>query len=912
MRLWGFIFLMVLAYPLTAQQPQKYRFKFEKTPLEQAIQEVEAATDYTFYYAPSWLDSLTTGQVQVEGSIADVVEKLLTDTRLEFLLLDNKIILTYNTPIITSLPTEANPPSAEAVELMFAREYEQNADKADPAAKTWVIGSKSKLKPGSSVVLAGFITAKETGKPLADAHVQVPSTQEVTSTDATGFYSIRLPSGKTDIRIQFVGMKPTTRRLVVFSDGTLNIALEPDEVILEEIEIQANADANIHQVQMGVSRIGLAEMKNIPKILGENDVIQVALTLPGVQTVGEGAAGLNVRGGKPDQNLMLFNNATVYNPFHFFGFFSSFNTDLLESSELYKSSIPVHFGSRLASVFDVKMKAGNKEKISGQGGISPVTSQLSLEVPLLKNKTSLLVGGRSTYSDWIVRRIDNANIRNSNPLFWDIAGGIDHHYKGNNTLNVSGYYSYDRFRLSTDSLYAYNNLSASLQWRHHLTNAFSSTLSATTSRYRYTINYDALPEEAYEYGFSIQDSWSQLAFEYALSDAHTLQFGADAKLYQIDPAYKRPKSAASQVLGSSLEQERGVEGALFISDNYVINTQWSVYGGLRYSGFTRLGPFTHYLYEEGAPKTANTLADSVRYGRGNRVAMFQGPELRFSLRYSVNPATSFKAAYNRTRQYIHTLSNSVSISPLDTWRLADQDFDPQLADQYSLGFFRNLKNNTIETSLEVYYKHMQNLLDYKTGANLVLNQHMEADVLQGIGKAYGAELLVKKNSGKLNGWVSYTYSRSLQQFRSDYREEQINGGSFFPSNFDKPHSLFLISNYKLTKRFSFSFNLNYATGRPVTYPTATYQIGGVEVVHYADRNSFRIPDYFRIDLGLNIEGNHRIKKLAHGFWSISVYNVLGRDNAYSIFFRNEGGTLQGYQLSVLAVPIPSISYKFKF
>ena len=904
--------VLAVVLTATAQQEPLYSFRFERIPLAKALQQVEAQTAYTFFYAPAWLDSLHLEAMQVEGPISAVVDKLLKGTRLEYLLLDQKIILTYNTPIITSLPEDAGETQQQGLEYMYAREYEQSSPTTDPAAKTHIIGTKSEMKAGAMRVVAGFITSAESGDPLVGAHVQLASDQKMTSTDATGFYSIAVPTGKNQLRVQFIGMKTAIRTLVVFSDGTLNISMEPNEVVLQAIEVRADADANIQSVQMGVNRIALSEMKNIPKILGENDVIQVALTLPGVQTIGEGAAGLNVRGGKPDQNLMLLNNATIYNPFHFFGFFSSFNTDLLESSELYKSSIPVSYGGRLASVFDVKMKVANKEKLSGQGGIGPITSQLSLEIPLIKNKTSLLLGGRSTYSDWIVKLIDNKHIRNSNPFFWDIAGGIDHSYGQRNKLNVSGYYSYDRFRLSTDSLYSYDNFNTTLKWQHHLTDKLSGTLSAATSRYRYSIAYDAVPESAFDYGFSIQDTWNQLVFDYELSDAHALQFGTDARYYLIDPVYKQPKSPDSEVIGASLEQEKGVEGAFFLSDTYTINTRWSVYMGLRYSGFTALGPATRYLYQEESPKNKNTLIDSVRYEKGQSLATFHGPEARMSLRYALDPSTSIKAAYNRTRQYIHALSNTVSISPLDTWKLANKDFKPQLADQYSLGLFKNFRNNQFETSLEVYYKHMQNLLDYKTGANMVLNTHLEADVLQGVGKTYGAELLLKKIEGQLNGWLSYTYSRSLQQFASAFPEEQINKGNFFPSNFDKPHSLFLVSNYKMTKRFSFSFNLNYATGRPVTYPTANYYVGGVNVVHYADRNSFRIPDYFRIDAGLNIEGNHKIKKLAHGFWSISVYNLLGRDNVYSVFFRNERGKLQGYKLSIFSSPVPSIVYKFKF
>ena len=707
-------------------------------------------------------------------------------------------------------------------------------------------------------------------------------------------------------------MKPTKRTVLVFSDGNLNVNMIPDVVLLENLTIKANADRNVSSVQMGVYKFDLDELKNVPKVFGENDIMKVALALPGVQNVGEGSSGINVRGGKADQNLILLNNATVYNPFHFFGFFSSFNADQLASTELYKSSMPVNFGGRLSSVLDVKTKSGNKEKLTGKGGIGLVTSSLSLEIPVIKGSTSITLGGRSTYSDWILAQVKDEAIRNSSPSFYDLSAGIDHTYGQANYFNASGYYSYDRFRLSTDSLYQYTNFNLSLDWKHYLNKKLSVEFIATTSHYDYQVDYNIEPSSAFTYGFDINDIYGQLKLDYSLSSSHSIQAGIDAKRYQINPGYRKPKTELSTVPFDQVASETGIEAAFFISDDFIINEKWSLTGGIRYSGFAPLGPGTTAVYQKGAPKSVESIIDSVSFSANEFIRTYYGPEFRSSLRYAIDDSRSVKAAFNSTRQYLHSLSNTVSISPTDTWKLSDLNVAPQLANQYSLGYFTNFKDNTIETSAELYYKSSKHIIDYKTNANLLLNKRLETDILQGDGKSYGIELFVRKSTGKVNGWMSYTYSRSLQRFISGFDEETINKGVFFPTNFDKPHVLNLVGNYKLTRRYNFSFNVSYASGRPVTYPTAKYTIGGAPVIHFADRNSFRIPHYFRIDIGVNAEGSHKLKKWAHGFWSFNVYNLLGRDNAYSVFFRSSEGTVKAYQLSVLGSAIPSISYKFEF
>jgi len=910
MRVFVLFVISILPFRSLAQEGV-YQFTFKEADARQIISEIENKTKFTFYYAPQWLDSLRAQTGTFDGKLDEILADIFLESKINHFILEDKIILTYNAPIFADISFDLDTLSnTDRSKYVFSREYENESVDTNIEEQIIVVGKKSEMKVGGISQVSGFIKNESTGEALSGTYVKSDAAAAIA--DERGFFTLRVPNGQSMVHFQYSGMKPTRRTLVVFSDGSLNVSLVPHIVMLENLTIKANADENISSVQMGVYKFALNELKNVPKVLGENDILKVALTLPGVQNVGEGSSGINVRGGKADQNLIMLNNATVYNPFHFFGFFSSFNADLLSSTELYKSSVPVNFGGRLSSVLDVKTREGNKEKFSGKGGLGIVTSSLSLEIPVFKGRTSLTAAGRSTYSDWVLRQVDDENIKNSVPFFYDLSAGVDHIYGQANQINVSGYYSFDRFRLSTDSLYSYSNFNVSLKWRHHISRKLLSEVIATSSIYKYNIDYGIMPESAFRYGFGIKDNFVQLKFDYTLSSSHTIQTGVDGRFYHIDPGFRAPTSVESTVPLEELPVERGVELAYFLADNFTINEKWSVYGGVRYSGFAALGPQRTLVYRNGTPKSAASVVDSVSFKANQPIQPFYGPELRFSLRYAIDKSRSVKLAYNATRQYLHSLSNTVSISPTDTWKLSDRNVLPLIGHQYSLGYFQNFRENTLEASLEVYYKTSKNLIDYKTNADLVLNQHLERDILQGDGRSYGVEVFVRKSSGKLNGWASYTFSRSLQRYISRFDEETINNGAFFPTNFDKPHILNLVGSYKLTRRYSFSLNVSYASGRPVTYPTASYRIAGAPVIHFSDRNKFRIPDYFRIDIGVNVEGSHKIKKLAHGFWSFNVYNLLGRDNAYSVFFRSTEGSIKGYRLSVLGSPIPSISYKFEF
>jgi hypothetical protein len=699
---------------------------------------------------------------------------------------------------------------------------------------------------------------------------------------------------------------------MLYSNGRLNIDIDEEITPLKEVVVESEREAHVLGLQMGMEKLDIKTMRQMPLALGETDIMKVVLTLPGVQSVGEGTVGLNVRGGATNQNLILFNDAVIFNPSHLFGFFSTFNPDVLKNVELYKSGIGAEYGGRLSSVLDVHSREGNNKKFSGSGGISPITGRFTLEGPIIKDKTSFIIGGRSTYSNWLLKQLNTKELRNSQASFYDLTTNISHKVNDNNNFYLSMYFSKDKFRLNNDTAYTYVDQNASLKWKHIFNNKLYGVLTGGYSHYAYRIESDENPVNAFGLEFRIQQLNAKADFSYFPNSKHTINAGLSTTRYSLSPGNIQPTHAESLIIPDKTQNEQGLESALYVSENFEVSSKLSFYLGIRYSFYQYLGEHQNYKYAAGAPLEINNIVDTVSYGAGKTIAQHYGPEPRLSARYVLSKNSSVKFSYNRMRQYIQMLSNTTAINPTDTWKLSDQHIKPQIGDQFSLGFYRYLKGNMFETSVEAYYKITESMIDYKNGAVLLLNKHIETDIIDARGKAYGIECMIKKPSGKLNGWVSYTYSRSFIQSKGNSARETINRGKYYPSNFDKPHAMNFIGNYKFSRRFNFSLNVVYSTGRPITLPEEKYQFDGTTRIAYSDRNQYRIPDYIRTDISINVEGNHRIKKLAHSSWTFAVYNLLGRANAYSVFFVSKNGLVNGYKLSVFARPIPTITYNFKF
>ena len=923
--IFALIFLTFFNYSFAQNSNEKFSITFKDNTILTAFKAIESSTLYKFYFDPIWLESnkVLISESYTNVTIAKLVENLLNKTDLNFIIIKNTVILTLNNTIHDNLPDnyfpDAPAESANNKDInfdnpVFYQQYDSlNSYSVIKKAAVVFIGKENKESTKKSFILTGTIKNEEMDKAEPNIFIKVKNKNISTSTDLDGRYSLQLPRGINVIEVKSLNHKEVTKTIIIYNDGNLDININEKSNQLNEVVIKKKGRKTTETVISGLVSIDIEGMKNVPLILGERDILKVATTFPGIKTTGEGSAGFNVRGGKEDQNLILLDNAVLYNPQHFLGFFSAINPYTAKKADIYKGSIPADFGGRLSSVFDISTKNGNPEKFSGEGAIGPITSNLSFGLPIKKNKSSILFGARATYSDWILKTLDDENLENSQAGFYDGILKYNNALNQNNNLEATVYYSHDRFSISSDSVYTYSNRLASVKWDHTFDTKHKSALIFTNSEYKFNINYDSDDINAFDFGYKINESYLQLKFNYRLNEKNNLLYGIASKLYNISPGYQHPTSSNATLIATDIAKEKSLESALYFSDNYKLSEKLLIDLGLRYSFYASLGEADVNLYEDGLPLNDATIIGTEHYNNNEVVKTYGGLEPRVAARYFFTEDFSIKAGYDMTRQYIHLLSSNVTQSATDTWKLSDANVKPQSAQQISLGLFKNLKDGEYELSLEGYYKTSKNILDFKVGAQLLLNENVETELLQGDGKAYGIEFLIKKQIGKLNGWIGYTYSRTQTKLDGQFNEEKVNEGKYFASNFDKPHDLSAVLNYKFTRRYSLSTNFLYQTGRPITFPIGTYNYGGAIYSLYSDRNKYRIPDYIRLDVGINIEGNHKIKKLAHSFWNISVYNVLGRNNPYSIYFVTDpSGKVKGYKTSIFSIPVPSITYNFKF
>jgi hypothetical protein len=595
----------------------------------------------------------------------------------------------------------------------------------------------------------------------------------------------------------------------------------------------------------------------------------------------------------------------------FFGFFSAFNPDIVKDVELYKSSIPAKYGGRLSSVLDISSREGNKKDFTGSAGIGLITSRFNIEGPIQKEKTSFILGGRTTYAKWMLNLLPD-EYENSKAAFYDVNLHISHQFNNKNNLYITGYTSRDRFNLNNDTTYGYNNNNISVKWKHIFSNKFTGILTGGYDRYAYHISSEKNKINAYKLGFDINQYNIKADFNWYASPEHQIDFGVSTIRYKLNPGNFEPVGKESLIVADEVATEQAQESAIYLSEKWNITPELSIQAGARYSFYQNLGPSTVNTYAPGIPKNEDNITGTQTYGKGDVTKTYHGPEWRLSARYSITPSFSIKAGYNSLRQYIHMLSNTTAISPTDIWKLSDANIKPQYGDQVSFGLYKNFRSNSIETSVEVYYKRIKDYLDYKSGANLIMNDHIETDVIGTKGRAYGVELMIKKQSGKLNGWISYTYSRIELKMDDVNAGELINRGEYYPSNYDKPHDVTMVGNYRFTHRFSVSLNATYSTGRPVTLPIGRYYYGGSWRALYSDRNAYRIPDYFRTDFAMIVEGNHKLKQKTHNSWTFGLYNITGRKNPYSVYFTSENGRINGYKLSIFGNIIPFINYNIRF
>lgn len=895
---------------------------FQHAPMADVLKEVEKQTGYRFFYDTAELDTNKIDIKVDQQPWQQVMTQIFNGTENTWSIDRYRhVFIVKGEAIATGLPPGFFDKTAPTKEVVTAaagdsvRDYLEEAGNKPPATlenKLFVIGDKTAGGPQKGVVnVAGYAREAKTGEPIAGASIYVENPRIGTTSDRYGYYSLNLPRGRHILNIQSIGMRDTRRIVIVYGDGKMNIDLQTQVMTLKKVIVSAEKASNVKRTEMGVQKLDIKTIKQVPVVFGEADLMRVVMTLPGVKTVGESSTGLNVRGGAADQNLVLFNEATIYNTAHFFGMFSVFNPEVVKDVELYKSSVPARFGGRLSSVMDINSREGNKKEYTGSAGIGLLTSRLNFEGPIVKDKTSFIVGGRTTYANWLLQDLP-AQYRNSRASFYDLNLNIAHEINKKNNLYLTGYLSQDRFNLNNDTTYSYGNKNVSLKWKHVFNNKLYSTIATGYDRYQYSISSAQNPVNAYKLGFNINQAYLRANFNYFLSASHTLEFGASTLHYKTHPGYYVPLGQKSLVVPDTLQAEQAEESALYLSDKYTVTNDLSIEAGVRYSVFNYLGASTVNNYAPGLPITTDNQTGTTTYGNNKVIKTYGGPEYRISARYVLTDNLSIKAGYNTQRQYIHMLSNTTAEAPTDIWKLSDPNIKPQNGDQYSLGAYRNFKNNTIETSVEVYYRNINDYLDYRSGAQLIMNHHIETDVLETKGKAYGVELLIKKLTGKLNGWISYTYSRTQLRQNDPNEGEIINGGHWYPADYDKPNDATVVGNYRFTHRFSVSLNATYSTGRPITLPIGVYSYAGSLRALYSDRNAYRIPDYFRTDLSMNIDGNHKVHQKTHNSWTIGVYNLTGRHNPYSVYYVSENGVVNGYKLSIFGSAIPFVNFNIRF
>ena len=773
-------------------------------------------------------------------------------------------------------------PEDEGPELIYADDRDLIANFQN---KVYEIGDKLHKRDSGTGYVKGYVRNSANGEALVG--VAVISGNSYVMTDSYGYYCINLPVGENRMELSGYSLDPMELKLLVYGDGNLDVMMKETVISLKGAVVQADRQSNHLTPAMGVERINASFMKTLPAAFGESDVIRAVMTLPGVKSVGEAATGINVRGGSVDQNLILFNEATIYNPSHMFGIMSTFDTEVVSTADLYKSSIPMEYGGRLSSVLDIRSRSGNSRKFSGSVGLGLLTSRLSLEGPLGSENTTFMLGGRTTYSDWMMKLLpESSAYAGGKASFSDVNAGISHKFSERNSLQAFGYWSRDRYSFCGDTTFRYSNASATLRWRHNFSEKSSLSLSGVYDRYQNRMDDGENSYRASRFSSLIQEGRLKAAFKSVLNARHSLSYGAELLYYNLQPGTLVPIGDESMIVPAELKLQQGLQPSLWIGDDWKPLDQFELDYGLRVSGFI-------------APE------DSSRF--------YCYPEFRLSAKYSPLDNLSIKAGVNTMSQYIHLISNSTSMSPMDCWQLSNARLRPQLGFQGAGGLYWTVWNGMLDLSLEGYWKNSWNSLDYKSGATLAMNPELEDELVRTRGRAWGVELMARKSGGKFSGWVSYTYSRSQLREMENRGLATINNGDWYNAPYDKPHDLKFFGNFKFTHRFSLSCNLDYSTGRPVTVPVGKYYYDGGYRLAYSQRNAYRIPDYFRMDLAVIIEPSHNLRRLTHFSMTFGCYNVTARKNAYSVYYTTDGGgDIRAYKLSVFACPIPYVNFNLKF
>jgi len=759
------------------------------------------------------------------------------------------------------------------------------------------------ILPADRISVSGNIKDEANGEALIGVTVSIKELKRGTVTNNYGFYSVSVPKGEYTLEVSYVGYQTISKKISLNQPVKLDLELKTAANEIKEVVVSSQRkDANITLNRMSSQQVSIATIRKMPALMGEVDLLKAVQLLPGVVSAGEGTFSFSVRGGGIDQNLIVLDESTIYNASHMMGFFSIFNNDAIKNMTLYKGDIPAAYDGRLSSLLDIQMRDGNAKKFSGSGGIGLISSRLTLEGPIGSDKTSFIVSARRTYADLFLKLSSDKDINKNQLYFYDFNAKINHRIDDNNRIFLSGYLGQDKFK-NTDAGFNFGNATLTGRWNHLFSQKLFSNFSLNYSRYNYGLESSMGNESNFDWRYNMQDMSLKADFSYFITPENTMKFGYNATLHNMKPGTVKSTGGSTSYDNYVLPDINAFEHALYISDEYQASKRLSVKAGLRLTAFSSIGSGTVYNYDQ----NYNAI-DSTLYKSGQIIKTFYRLSPRVGISYLLDEKSSVKANYARTNQFLQMASNSTAGTPLDLWFTAGKNIQPQTCDQYAIGYFRNFMNNKLEASAELFYKDMQNTIDFRDHAQLLLNKKLDGELRFGNSKAYGAEFQIQKNEGKLTGWISYTYSRTERTIHG------INNNETYLAPYDRPSTIYIVGNYELNEHISFGANFIYATGQPVTYPIARMEVGNVILPVYSKRNEYRMPDYHRLDVSLTWKPKTKKKRSWSGEWNFSVYNVYGHKNAWAINFVDDQDTAYKTkaEMTYLFTFVPSITYNFKF
>ncbi|MBX2896559.1 MAG: TonB-dependent receptor [Cyclobacteriaceae bacterium] len=861
-------------------------------PLIDVLLDLEKKTALRFYFFHDWIDHLTVKKTLSGTPLHELLTDLLEGSEVGYVYMYDYAVIFYKNPV------------AERTR----REIVNSARKRNLKVESIVIGQKSSANEGSHITLNGKVIDQQTKRALPGVSVKIDNSNMGTSTNAAGEYQFEIKAGEHVLTYQLVGYEEGVQQISIYTAGSVLFEMDEAPTTLDEVVIQ---DKRIVERSVGQTSISIQDLSRAPAFLGQPDIIKGLQVQAGITTVSEASSGFNVRGGGVDQNLILFDGVSIFNSSHALGFFTAFNSNSVKEATLFKGGIPAIYGGRVSSVLDISSIEGNYNRWTGKVGAGLIAADISADGPIKNDTSSLAVSLRTTYSDWALNLLQNqySGIEKSLVAFSDGSFKYAHKLKSGAKLTWSGYVSRDKFQLATDTINFWSNMATNVRYDNMAGAKTYYSITLSLGRYAFKISeYD--PATAFRLSYQIL--YPGFSMDFNRDGTHKIAYGFQSMYYNFNPGTLQPLTTESNSKTIDMSNESSIESAFYFSDSFQPFERINVDAGIRLPVFTRLGPGIQYQYEAGLPREPRNIIDSVKYNSGEWMKTYTGVEPRLSVRYLLNRTSSVKAGYNRINQFLHLITNTAAVTPVDIWQSSNSFFKPQVADQVSLGYFWNTTSTRWHGYIEGYYKTISNILDFKDGANLILNPRLETALIQGKGKSYGVEVSVSKLQGRLQGEFNYTYSRSLRLLNGTFENERINNGNWYAANFDQPHVLNLNWRYTLGRKVFFSGIFTYHTGRPISMPIAAYDIDYNPIIDFSDRNNYRLPDYHRLDLALIVEGSNKKQKFK-GEWTISIYNVYGRKNPYSAFFDyNVAGSVRSNQIALIGIPVPSVTYAIKF